>query len=105
MGKDERKVAGIILDCTEGFEAEKYRLGHTKGFFRAGALALLEEKRDDIVIQLIRYIQGCILGRNARIGYKKRATQRGLVNVLQRKFRQYLAHKSWGWFIIIQKTR
>merc|ERR1719187_1177444 len=79
--KDERKVAGIILDCTEGFEAEKYRLGHTKVFFRAGALALLEEKRDDIVVLLIRYIQGAMRGREARKRYEKKATQRNLIKV------------------------
>merc|ERR1712066_74524 len=41
--KTELKSASkIILENTEGFEAEKYRLGKTKVFFCAGALALLE---------------------------------------------------------------
>ena len=33
------------------------RLGHTKVFFRAGALAKLEEIRDDIVTGLLRKLQ------------------------------------------------
>merc|ERR1712012_716476 len=45
-----KKAAGIILENTPDFPAEKYRLGHTKVFFRAGALAKLEEIRDDIVL-------------------------------------------------------
>merc|ERR1719204_2008121 len=38
MNSDDKSAAGTILECTPGFEAEKYRLGHTKVFFRAGAL-------------------------------------------------------------------
>merc|ERR550519_1640084 len=55
---DPKKAAAIILENTENFPPEKYRLGNTKVFFRAGALAALEESRDDIVTQLIRYMQG-----------------------------------------------
>merc|ERR1711950_77556 len=40
------------------FEAEKYRCGHTMVFFRAGALAALEEARDTIVLKLVRFLQG-----------------------------------------------
>merc|ERR1711902_126176 len=38
------------------FEAEKYRRGHTMVFFRAGALAALEEARDGIVLKLVRWL-------------------------------------------------
>merc|ERR1712142_1322929 len=57
---EAKAAAGTILDNTDNFSAEKYRLGNTKVFFRAGALAALEEKRDDIVTQLIRLLQGQI---------------------------------------------
>merc|ERR1712038_949837 len=56
------------------FEREKFRCGHTMVFFRAGALAALEEERE-------------------------------LMKVVQRNFRKYMVLRSWGWFIIIQKTR
>merc|ERR1719500_1349036 len=51
---DNKESAYALLDKIE-FSRERYRLGHTMVFFRAGALALLEEKRDDIVNLLIRY--------------------------------------------------
>merc|ERR1711883_34626 len=38
------------------FEPEKFRCGHTVVFFRAGALAALEEARDGIVLKLV---DGC----------------------------------------------
>merc|ERR1712141_774431 len=99
------KTAKIILENTEGFEAEKYRLGKTKVFFRAGALALLEEKRDDIVTLLIRKLQGQLRGHMRRKDYAKRKQQREFIEVVQRNFRNYIQSRDWPWFIIIQKTR
>merc|ERR1711953_1373117 len=58
MKMEGKKAAGIILENTPDFGAELYRLGHTKVFFRAGALAKLEEIRDDIVTGLLRKLQG-----------------------------------------------
>merc|ERR1711993_204367 len=87
------------------FEAEKYRCGHTMVFFRAGALAALEEARDGIVLKLVRWLQGEAFGRIRRRAYQKKADQRELMKVIQRNFRKYMVLRSWGWFIIIQKTR
>ena len=81
-----------------------YRLGHTKVFFRAGALALLEEKRDDIVQQLIRKLQGACIGYGKRKVYAVKAQQREFIMVIQRNFRKYVSHRDWPWFTIIQKV-
>merc|ERR1711899_525368 len=102
---DLKKVAAVILENTEGFDKEKYRLGHTKVFFRAGALALLEEKRDDIVQQLIRKLQGACIGYGKRKVYAVKAQQREFIMVIQRNFRKYVSHRDWPWFTIIQKTK
>eukprot|EP00095_Tigriopus_kingsejongensis_P003887 maker-scaffold603_size126491-snap-gene-0.26 protein:Tk03887 transcript:maker-scaffold603_size126491-snap-gene-0.26-mRNA-1 annotation:"myosin heavy chain" len=48
---DNKTGVYALLDKVE-FSREKYRLGHTKVFFRAGALAALEEERDSIVLRL-----------------------------------------------------
>merc|ERR1712240_197522 len=81
---EEKKAAGIILDNTDNFSAEKYRLGNTKVFFRAGALAALEEKRDDIVTQLIRFLQGQIYARLGKARFVKKSNQRNMIMVIQR---------------------
>merc|ERR1712244_29064 len=88
-----------------GFDRQRYRLGHTLVFFRAGALAGLEEARDDIVIKLVRFLQGEVLKRIRTVVYEKKRDQRELIKVAQRNFRKYLAMRDWGWFVIIQKTR
>merc|ERR1719384_276421 len=50
----DNKVAVFALMDKVGFPREKFQLGHTKVFFRAGALAGLEEERDNIVLKLVR---------------------------------------------------
>merc|ERR1719219_47675 len=101
----DNKVAVYALMDKIQFDRERYRLGHTLVFFRAGALAKLEEARDSIVNQLIRYIQGEIYKRLRYVVYSKRRDQRELLVVGQRNFRKYISMRDWGWFVIIQKTR
>merc|ERR1719203_1376127 len=101
----DNKVATYALMDKIGFDRQRYRLGHTLVFFRAGALAGLEEARDDIVIKLVRFLQGEVLKRIRTVVYEKKRDQRELIKVAQRNFRKYLAMRDWGWFVIIQKTR
>merc|ERR1712135_75300 len=79
--------------------------GHTKVFFRAGALAKLEEARDDLVLKFVRWLQGEVRGRFRRKEYQKRHDRIYLMNVIQRNFRKFFQLRNWGWFIIIQKTK
>ena len=101
--EDEKKVASSI--CTEMLNKEKYRIGHTKIFFRAGVLGYLEEVRDEKVTKLLRMLQGTCYGFIQRKDFARRKQQRDLLGVLQRAFRRFLTLRHWGWFSIIQKTR
>ena len=101
---DNKTGVYALMDKIE-FSRDKYRLGHTKVFFRAGALAALEEARDAIVIKLVRFLQGQIYGIVRRRVYQKKADQRELMKVIQRNFRKYMTLRNWGWFILIQKTK
>merc|ERR1719211_275517 len=100
---DKAGVASLMSSIN--FEAEKYRCGHTMVFFRAGALAALEEARDGIVLKLVRWMQGECYGRIKRASFQKKSDQRELMKVIQRNFRKYMTLRTWGWFIIIQKTK
>merc|ERR1719414_604328 len=101
----DNKVAVYALMDKIGFPREKYQLGHTKVFFRAGALAGLEEERDGIVLKLVRWMQGQCYGYIRRKVYQVKFDQRELMKVIQRNFRKFASLRNWGWFIIIQKTR
>merc|ERR1711915_107495 len=102
---EDNKTAVYALMDKISFDRAKYRLGHTLVFFRAGALAALEENRDDIVLDLVRKFQGEVRRKIRGNAYAKRRDQRELIKVCQRQLRQYLQLRSWGWFVVIQKTR
>merc|ERR1719443_499086 len=102
--EDNKTAVYALMDKIE-FDREKYRLGHTLVFFRAGALAKLEEARDEIVMKLLRFLQGQCYKRIKGADFAKRRDQRELLVVCQRQFRKYMAMREWGWFVIIQKTR
>merc|ERR1739848_733532 len=85
----DNKVATYALMDKIEFPRERYRLGHTLVFFRAGALAMLEEARDDIVLKLVRYMQGEAMRRIRGSVYQKKYNQRELIKVCQRQFRKY----------------
>merc|ERR1711872_469563 len=102
--EDNKTATYALMDKIE-FDRERYRLGHTLVFFRAGALAKLEECRDELVNKWIRMIQGEVYKRIRSRVYNMKKDQRELIVVCQRQFRRYLEMRDWGWFIIIQKTR
>merc|ERR1711962_107850 len=93
---DQKTAVWALMDGIP-FDRERYRLGHTLVFFRAGSLGALEEERDKLVIKWVRMIQGEVLKRVRGRVYQKK--------VGQRNFRKYLASRDWGWFVLIQKTR
>merc|ERR1712183_662924 len=101
---DNKTAVYALMDKIE-FGRERYRLGHTLVFFRAGALAGLEETRDEIVLKLVRMMQGEALKRIRGKAFAKRRDQRELIKVCQRQFRRYMNLRNWGWFVVIQKTR
>merc|ERR1719402_939813 len=101
----DNKTAVYALMDGIPFDRERYRLGHTLVFFRAGSLGALEEERDKLVIKWVRMIQGEVLKRVRGRVYQKKFDQRELIKVGQRNFRKYLASRDWGWFVLIQKTR
>merc|ERR1740137_219789 len=101
---DNKTSVYALMDKID-FDRERFRLGHTLVFFRAGALAGLEEARDELLIRWVRFIQGEVFKRVRTRVYEKRRDQRELIKVAQRNFRKYLSMRDWGWFIIIQKTR
>merc|ERR1711879_294918 len=55
--------------------------------------------------KLVRWMQGEVYGRVKRALFQKKHDQRELMKVIQRNFRKYMTLRTWGWFVIIQKTK
>merc|ERR1712223_1309591 len=105
FSSDDNKTGVYALMDKIAFDRDRYRLGHTKVFFKAGALAGLEEARDDIVNKLIRWLQGNAYGHMRRKVYQFKYDQRALMSVIQRNYRSYMVLRDWGWYILVSKTK
>ena len=57
MAASSDKEAAAICFQTVGLEEDKYRLGHTKLFFRTGVVAQLEEIREAKIQQMMKSVQ------------------------------------------------
>merc|ERR1719489_193640 len=67
---DLKACTKIILESIEAMN-DKWRIGHTKVFFRAGAVGCVEEERESYIRAILNYIQGLARGYCSRMEYKK----------------------------------
>ncbi|XP_069942328.1 myosin heavy chain, muscle-like isoform X12 [Cherax quadricarinatus] len=101
---EEKEASRVILEIIE-LEAEKFRLGHTKVFFRAGVLGQLEEIRDDRLAKIISWLQSWIRGYTSRKAYKRLQEQRVALIVVQRNLRKFMLLRNWAWYRLWQKVK
>merc|ERR1712099_151753 len=83
---------GIKLD------PEKFRLGHTKVFFRAGILGFMEEVREDRIGSVLSWLQAQARGKASRLCFKKLQDQKLSLYCLQRTIRNYHIGRTWLWW-------
>lgn len=96
-----RTAAQIILEKIE-LDKALYRVGRTKVFFRAGVLAVLEERRDSLIREVISRFQSVARGFVTRRTANKRLYRAEATRVIQRNFRTYLDLRDspwWGLFM------
>ena len=91
------EVCKAVLDCIS-LEGERYRLGHTKVFFRAGALGYLEEVRESKIGNAFSWLTAMARGKASRILFRKMAERSHALICIQRSLRSYLLGKHWRWW-------
>merc|ERR1719510_142347 len=97
--KNDKAAANAVLN-TVGLEKEKFRLGHTKVFFRAGVLGQMEEIREDRIGQVLSWLQAYCRGKMSRMSFKKMQEQKIALYCCQRSIRNYMIGKTWLWWQI-----
>ena len=95
--KNDKGAAGAVLEAIQ-LEKEKYRLGHTKVFFRAGILGFMEEVREDRIGQVLAWLQSGARGKSSRMQFKKLQDQKLALYCCQRTIRNYYIGKTWLWW-------
>ncbi len=79
--KEDKKIATACFEHI-GLENDKWRVGHTKVFFRAGVLGEMEEMRDDKIGKIIIWMQSRIRNYLVKKKYKPLKEQRWVYDVL-----------------------
>merc|ERR1712018_928034 len=85
--KDKDAAAGVFKAIN--LDPEKWRLGHTKVFFRAGILGFMEEVREDRIGEVLSWLQAQSRGKTSRLVYKKLQDQKLALYCVQRTIRNY----------------
>merc|ERR1711994_263585 len=97
--KNDKSAAGAVMDVIK-LDKEKFRLGHTKVFFRAGILGFMEEVREDKIGSVLAMLQAQARGKASRMVFKKMQDQKLALYCLQRTIRNYHIGKTWLWWSI-----
>merc|ERR1712012_467389 len=95
--KKDKDAAGAVMQVIK-LDPEKFRLGHTKVFFRAGILGYMEEVREDRIGSVLSWLQAQARGKASRLLFKKLQDQKLALYCLQRTIRNYYIGKTWLWW-------
>uniref|UniRef100_A0A8B9TSS2 Myosin heavy chain, skeletal muscle, adult n=1 Tax=Anas platyrhynchos TaxID=8839 RepID=A0A8B9TSS2_ANAPL len=95
----EKLLASIDVDHTQ------YKFGHTKVFFKAGLLGLLEEMRDEKLAQLITRTQARCRGFLMRVEYQRMVERRESIFCIQYNIRAFMNVKHWPWMKLFFKIK
>ena len=84
---------------------DKWRLGHTKVFFRAGAMGCVEEVREESIKAILFHIQA--MGRRwvHSDGYRKLCFKKEMIPIMQRNMKKYLFFRDWTWYFLVNGTK
>ncbi|KAI9929976.1 hypothetical protein MW887_011786 [Aspergillus wentii] len=88
-----------------GMDPAWYRVGRTKVFFRAGVLAELEEKRDQLIRTIMGRFQSLARGFVQRRISNKRLYRAEATRIIQHNFHVYLDMKADPWWRLFSRMK
>ncbi|XP_077643455.1 myosin heavy chain, skeletal muscle, adult-like [Lonchura striata] len=95
----EKLLGSIDVDHTQ------YKFGHTKVFFKAGLIGILEEMRDEKLAQLITRTQARCRGFLMRVEYQRMVERRESIFCIQYNIRAFMNVKHWPWMKLFFKIK
>jgi myosin protein heavy chain len=101
---DGQSAAHIMLQKL-ALDKAWFRVGRTKVFFRAGVLAELEEKRDELIRTIMTRFQSVARGFVQRRISNKRLYRAEATRIIQHNFRAYLDMKSNPWWRLFSRMK
>lgn len=85
-------------------DANLFRVGQSKVFFRSGVIAALEEMRDKELQRFVIQFQTYCRGYLARRAFKKLLQQVSAIRIIQRNGLAWSRLKDWKWWRLFAKV-
>ncbi|XP_006500110.1 myosin-7B isoform X2 [Mus musculus] len=101
---DSRKATEKLLGSLD-IDHTQYQFGHTKVFFKAGLLGILEELRDQRLAKVLTLLQARSRGRLMRLEYQRMLGGRDALFTIQWNIRAFNAVKNWSWMKLFFKMK
>jgi len=101
---DNKKASEKLLGSID-VPVDEYKFGHTKVFFKAGLLGVLEEMRDEKLFALVTMTQALSRGFLMRKQFVKMMAQREAVFTIQYNIRSFMNVKTWPWMKVYYKIK
>ncbi|KAM9855622.1 myosin-7-like [Aulostomus maculatus] len=101
---DSRKAVEKLLGSLD-IDHSQYKFGHSKVFFKAGLLGLLEDMRDARLSLILTIVQAMCRGKLMRMERDKIMQQRDAVMVIQFNLRAFFSVRTWPWMMLFYKLR
>ncbi|XP_034713226.1 myosin heavy chain, fast skeletal muscle-like [Etheostoma cragini] len=101
---DNKKASEKLLGSID-VNHDEYKFGHTKVFFKAGLLGVLEEMRDEKLASLVTMTQALCRGFLMRREFVKMTERRDAVFTIQYNVRSFMNVKHWPWMKVYYKIK
>ncbi|XP_049927737.1 myosin heavy chain, fast skeletal muscle-like [Epinephelus moara] len=101
---DNKKASEKLLGSID-VNHDEYRFGHTKVFFKAGLLGVLEEMRDEKLASLVTMTQAMCRGYLMRTEFVKMTERRDAIYTIQYNVRSFMNVKHWPWMKVYYKIK
>merc|ERR1711935_659018 len=102
---NKKATEKLMAAVAEAIPPEKYRLGHTKIFFKAGVVGDIEELRDDKIAEIMTMLQREMRFKLAKVMFDQALKRREAGLVIKANLRAFLSLKDWEWMKIIYKIK
>uniref|UniRef100_A0A8C9YKC6 Myosin heavy chain, fast skeletal muscle-like n=1 Tax=Sander lucioperca TaxID=283035 RepID=A0A8C9YKC6_SANLU len=101
---DNKKASEKLLGSID-IPHDEYKFGHTKVFFKAGLLGVLEEMRDEKLSSLVTMTQALARGYVMRKEFVKMTERREAIYSIQYNIRSFMNVKHWPWMKVYYKIK
>merc|ERR1719209_2549233 len=101
---DNKKASEKLLGSID-VPIDEYKFGHTKVFFKAGLLGVLEEMRDEKLFALVTMTQALSRAFLMRKEFVKMMARREAVFTIQYNVRSFMNVKHWPWMKVYYKIK